>query len=58
MQAFSKITVPLSAPGVFTAAILLFIQAPVPAPDHLWPDRGRRERLRRPATKATSAGYG
>jgi len=27
MQAFYKITVPLSAPGVFTAAILLFIQA-------------------------------
>src|SRR5439155_1543395 len=27
MQAFTRITVPLSAPGVFTAAILLFIQA-------------------------------
>jgi multiple sugar transport system permease protein len=27
MQAFLKILVPLSAPGVFTAAILLFIQA-------------------------------
>lgn len=27
MQAFYKITVPLAAPGVFTAAILLFIQA-------------------------------
>src|SRR6266496_4474036 len=27
LQAFYKITVPLSAPGVFTAAILLFIQA-------------------------------
>jgi len=27
IQAFYKITVPLAAPGVFTAAILLFIQA-------------------------------
>ena len=27
MQAFYKITIPLAAPGVFTAAILLFIQA-------------------------------
>jgi len=27
MQAFTRITVPLSAPGVFTASILLFIQA-------------------------------
>ena len=101
MQAFYKIMVPLAAPGVFTAAILLFIQAwneflfartfmsqpnrltatvaiaqfegadiaaqypvgpdhrrldrdhpaagragaPLPAPDHLRPDRGRRQGL-------------